>query len=107
MNLFLKTFNFTMGFMMSVSVLYSGANLLPDAPEEDFILEAVILPVGEALPRMKVCESKTRVALTGAELEDEGEAFTKCQSVEVMTIENDVENARLDELPRIPTIQEI
>ena len=107
MNLFLKTFNFTMGFIMSVSVLYTGTSLLPDTPEEEFILEAVIVPVGEALPRIKVCESKTRVALTGVDLEDEDEVFAKCQSIEVMTIANDVESVRLNELPRIPTIQEI
>ena len=107
MNLFLKTFNFTMGFIMCLSIMYTGKNLLPETPAEEFVLEAVILPPGAPSSWMEVCESKSRVTLTDANQVLSAGAFEKCQSVEVVMTENETLNVRFEDLPRIPTLQEI
>ena len=107
MNLLFKTFNFLVGFTISIFVMQVGINLVPQTAEEKFIIEAVLLPASSETQWIEVCQSSSEVTMVELQGYRSTTPRTNCRSVETVVMGRNVSNVSFSDIPRISALQEI
>lgn len=107
MNLSIKMFNFTVGFVLALMVITAGINLASIPPPEGFILQAVILSPSIPSTSVEVCQNSDQVRITNMNNTTANKTMSQCLNIDVLSPKINVENISVEDLPRIPTLQKI